>query len=57
MPPPRTITGTKYVLVDLENFQPRNLEPLKEHPFRVLVFIGANPRSWTRSRMNSRSAT
>lgn len=34
--------GTKYVLVDFENVQPKNLELLKEHPFRVLVFIGSN---------------
>ena len=57
MPPPVTITGAKYVLVDFENVQPGNLELLKEHPFCALVFIGANPRSWTRSRMNPRSAT
>ena len=34
--------GNKYVLVDFENVQPKNLEILKEHPFRVLVFIGSN---------------
>ena len=34
--------ATKYVLVDFENVQPKNLELLKEHPFRVLVFIGSN---------------
>jgi hypothetical protein len=47
-PPPGTITGTKYVLVDFENVQPRNLELLKEHPFRVLVFIGANQTKFPR---------
>lgn len=34
--------GNKYVLVDFENVQPKNLEILKEHPFRVLIFIGSN---------------
>jgi len=34
--------GNKYVMVDFENVQPKNLEILKEHPFRVLVFIGSN---------------
>jgi hypothetical protein len=47
MPPPGTITGTKYVLVDFDNVQPGNLELLKEHPFRVLVFIDANQTSAT----------
>ena len=32
----------KYVLVDFENVQPKNLELLGEHPFTVLVFIGVN---------------
>ena len=40
--------GPKYVLVDFENVQPRNLELLKEHPFRVLVFIGANQTKFPR---------
>jgi hypothetical protein len=40
--------GTKYVLVDFENVQPKNLEILKEHPFRVLVFIGANQTKFPR---------
>jgi hypothetical protein len=40
--------GTKYVLVDFENVQPKNLELLKEHPFRVLVFIGANQTKFPR---------
>ena len=39
---PGSPSGTKYVLVDFENVQPRNLELLKEHPFRVFVFIGSN---------------
>jgi diadenosine tetraphosphate (Ap4A) HIT family hydrolase len=39
---------SKYVLVDFENVQPRNLELLKEHPFRVLVFIGANQTKFPR---------
>ena len=47
-PPPGKIKGTKYVLVDFENVQPRNLELLREHPFRVLVFIGANQTKFPR---------
>ena len=31
-----------YVLIDLENVQPNNLEILVNHPFRILVFVGAN---------------
>ena len=33
---------TNYVLIDLENVQPKNLEILASHPFKVLVFVGAN---------------
>lgn len=33
---------TNYVLIDFENVQPRNLELLTQHPFRVFVFVGAN---------------
>jgi hypothetical protein len=40
--------GNKYVLVDFENVQPKNLELLKEHPFKVLVFIGANQTKFPR---------
>jgi hypothetical protein len=40
--------SAKYVLVDFENVQPRNLELLKEHPFRVLVFVGANQTKFPR---------
>lgn len=43
-----TVSGGKYVLVDFENVQPKNLELLKEHPFRVLVFIGANQTKFPR---------
>lgn len=32
----------KYVLIDFENVQPKNLSILATHPFDVLVFIGAN---------------
>ena len=38
----------KYVLVDFENVQPKNLELLKGHPFKVLVFIGANQTRFPR---------
>ncbi len=31
-----------YVLIDFENVQPRNLEILSSHPFKVLVFVGAS---------------
>jgi hypothetical protein len=34
--------ATNYVLIDLENVQPRNLELLQKHPFKVFVFCGAN---------------
>lgn len=34
--------ATNYVLIDFENVQPSNLEVLQRHPFRVLVFVGAN---------------
>lgn len=33
---------TNYVLIDLENVQPSNLEILEKHPFKVFVFVGAN---------------
>ena len=31
-----------YVLIDFENVRPKNLELLARHPFKVLVFVGAN---------------
>tara|TARA_R110002049_G_scaffold138614_2_gene298779 strand:+ start:4663 stop:5265 length:603 start_codon:yes stop_codon:yes gene_type:complete len=34
--------ATNYVLIDFENVQPSNLEVLKQHPFKVFVFVGAN---------------
>jgi len=34
--------ATNYVLIDFENVQPSNLEVLKQHPFKVMVFVGAN---------------
>ena len=33
---------TNYVLIDYENVQPKNLEILAKHPFKVFVFVGAN---------------
>jgi hypothetical protein len=33
---------TNYVLIDFENVQPKNLEVLSEHNFRVYLFVGAN---------------
>ena len=37
-----TLVATNYVLIDFENVQPRNLELLTKHPFKVFVFVGAN---------------
>ncbi|SEL19598.1 PIN domain-containing protein [Ectothiorhodospira marina] len=34
--------ATNYVLIDFENVQPSNLEVLKQHTFKVVVFVGAN---------------
>ena len=34
--------STNYVLIDFENVQPKNLEILGNHPFKVFVFVGAN---------------
>lgn len=31
-----------YVLIDFENVQPKNLEILVKHPFKIIVFVGAN---------------
>ena len=33
---------THYVLIDFENVQPKNLDLLRKHPFKVLVFVGAS---------------
>ena len=33
---------TNYVLIDFENVQPKNLEILENHPFKIFVFVGAN---------------
>ena len=38
----RVRLATNYVLIDFENVQPSNLEVLKRHPFKVIVFVGAN---------------
>ena len=34
--------ATNYVLIDFENVQPKNLELLTRHPFKVFVFVGAS---------------
>jgi hypothetical protein len=34
--------NTNYVLVDYENVQPTDLGMLREGPFKVKVFLGAN---------------
>jgi hypothetical protein len=31
---------TNYILIDFENTQPESIPLLKEHPFKVLVFVG-----------------
>ena len=33
---------TNYILIDFENVQPKNLNILKNHSFKVFVFVGAN---------------
>lgn len=33
---------TNYILIDLENVQPKNLNLLLEHPFKIYVFVGEN---------------
>jgi hypothetical protein len=35
-------SATNYVLIDLENVQPKNLEILRKYPFRIYVFVGAS---------------
>ncbi|SDP61307.1 PIN domain-containing protein [Desulforhopalus singaporensis] len=34
--------STNYVLIDLENVQPKNLNILLNHPFKIFVFVGEN---------------
>jgi hypothetical protein len=36
------ILKTNYLLLDYENIHPKNLSLLGGHPFKVLVFVGAN---------------
>jgi len=31
-----------YVLIDFENVQPKNLELLAKHPFKIYIFVGAS---------------
>lgn len=33
---------TNYILIDLENVQPKNLSILLGHPFKIYVFVGEN---------------
>jgi len=35
---------TNYVLIDYENVQPKDVALLNGHPFKVLVFVGANQK-------------
>ena len=39
------MTPTNYILIDFENVQPKNLELLSKHPFKVYVFVGASQKS------------
>lgn len=34
--------STNYVLIDLENVQPKNLNILLGHPFKIIIFVGEN---------------
>jgi hypothetical protein len=34
--------STNYVLIDLENVQPKNLNVLLGHPFKIIIFVGEN---------------
>ena len=34
--------SNNYVLIDFENVQPKNIEILKKHPFKIFVFVGEN---------------
>lgn len=34
--------STNYVLIDFENVQPKNLDILTKHPFKIFVFVGEN---------------
>ncbi len=36
---------TNYILIDFENVQPKNLELLHGHDFRVLVFVGESQKN------------
>jgi hypothetical protein len=36
---------TNYVLIDYENVQPKDVASLNAHPFKVLVFVGANQKT------------
>lgn len=42
MPTPAQLPKTNYILIDLENVQPDNLDLLAKHDFKVMVFVGAN---------------
>ena len=33
---------TNYILIDLENVQPKNLEVLSQHSFKIIIFVGEN---------------
>src|SRR5690606_41983881 len=44
-----------YVLIDYENVQPKNIELLANHPFKIYLFVGANQTKVDRksTRLNS----
>lgn len=33
---------TNYILIDFENVQPKNIKILRNHPFKIFVFVGEN---------------
>lgn len=45
--------ASEYILIDYENVQPKNLELLEKHSFRVLVFMGANQTRVSREFLKS----
>jgi len=33
---------TNYILIDFENVQPKNMEVLSQHSFKIIIFVGEN---------------
>jgi hypothetical protein len=36
------LSPNNFVLIDYENIQPKNIEILKKHPFKIFIFVGEN---------------